>query len=577
MRKTRKNQSPSQDSSELSENPDSEISDENEDENEEEILIIRAPKYSRKVSRLSNIEKALLSFILSLLDNKSEKDEYELPLIDSLAVLGLEENGFRGPDSYPSILSSILKITRFFVLRFAFEPSLEYSSDSDSDSDLSDLSPEPDLLFPGENLDTGSLERLRALIDRFLIRGSYSTIHWLLDLRSYGLKIARNTTSPGYIDWSGDTILYKDISFSLSDFRSFLFGRIDSTRDILFKELLFSSLNNIPEIPWPRIFDNPLDNTGFSNFIDNPRTDFGLENSNQWLFNRISENSNLSSRFFLSGPEITWNTKELSEYTKSIRVFLEKLLVLFLISGGQPPRAPELLSLRSTNSTKTGLRNIFIEGGYVYFVTYYYKGYSISGGTRLIYRYLPREVGELLVYYLWLIYPFYSRISLSVLKKPYNEYLFEDPTRKRTSKTTRITSDRLSSIFRRETLAGIGISLNPSAYRHISIGISRRFLSKKLRFQSEENPEEAEEDPEYTEDILDLQASHSTKESLLTYARGILEGLGENRSQKLLFQEASTVRLLFIPLLYILLYISIIYIIILYIYKEIYIEIVTLS
>ncbi|KAL6718593.1 hypothetical protein ACLMJK_002827 [Lecanora helva] len=254
-----------------------------EDEDEAAKTIIRGPRYSRKVSRLSRIEKALLSFLLSLLDRKSDEDEYELPLVDALAVLGLEENGFRGPDSYPSILSSILKISKFFVLRFAFEPRLEYPSDLDSNSNISDLdlSREPVLLFSDLDLSEKPLERLTTLIDRFLIRGTKTTMAWLLDLRSYGLKIARNSTSPGYIDWSGETILYKDISFSLSNFRSFLFGLIESTRDILFTELLFSSVNNIPEIPWSRIFDNPVDNAGFSNFLANPRSDFGLENSDR--------------------------------------------------------------------------------------------------------------------------------------------------------------------------------------------------------------------------------------------------------------------------------------------------------
>jgi hypothetical protein len=34
------------------------------------------------------------------------------------------------------------------------------------------------------------------------------------------------------------------------------------------------------------------------------------------------------------------------------------------------------------------------------FVTRYYKGYSVSGNVKIIYWYLLREVGELLVYYM---------------------------------------------------------------------------------------------------------------------------------------------------------------------------------
>ncbi|KAL6714225.1 hypothetical protein ACLMJK_007647, partial [Lecanora helva] len=161
----------------ISEDSSSDFHDEDEDEEEVEEdedeagkTIIRGPRYSRKVSRLSRIEKALLFFLLSLLDRKSDEDEYELPLVDALAVLGLEENGFRGPDFYSSILSSILKISKFFVLRFAFEPRLEYPSDLDSKSDISNISTEPDLLFSDLNLSEKPLERLTTLIDRFLIR-----------------------------------------------------------------------------------------------------------------------------------------------------------------------------------------------------------------------------------------------------------------------------------------------------------------------------------------------------------------------------------------------------------------------
>jgi hypothetical protein len=45
-------------------------------------------------------------------------------------------------------------------------------------------------------------------------------------------------------------------------------------------------------------------------------------------------------------------------------------------------------------------------------VTTYHKGYSTTGSTKIIYRYLPKEVGELLVYYLWLVRPFYRKLEL---------------------------------------------------------------------------------------------------------------------------------------------------------------------
>jgi hypothetical protein len=40
---------------------------------------------------------------------------------------------------------------------------------------------------------------------------------------------------------------------------------------------------------------------------------------------------------------------------------------------------------------------LFIEDSIVVFATQYHKGYNISGDVKVIYRYLPRKVGELVV------------------------------------------------------------------------------------------------------------------------------------------------------------------------------------
>ena len=57
---------------------------------------------------------------------------------------------------------------------------------------------------------------------------------------------------------------------------------------------------------------------------------------------------------------------------------------------------------------------MFIDDGLVMFVTAYHKGYEFSEKTKLIQRFLPREVGELLVYYLWLVLPFWESIQVVV-------------------------------------------------------------------------------------------------------------------------------------------------------------------
>jgi hypothetical protein len=47
-------------------------------------------------------------------------------------------------------------------------------------------------------------------------------------------------------------------------------------------------------------------------------------------------------------------------------------------------------------------------------VTKYHKGYALSGDVKVIYQYLPRELGALVVLYLWLVRPFERRLQAVV-------------------------------------------------------------------------------------------------------------------------------------------------------------------
>ena len=56
--------------------------------------------------------------------------------------------------------------------------------------------------------------------------------------------------------------------------------------------------------------------------------------------------------------------------------------------------------MRWKNIAYNKVKNIFIKEGLVTFVATYHKGYRSSGNIKIVHRYLPQEVGELLVYYL---------------------------------------------------------------------------------------------------------------------------------------------------------------------------------
>jgi hypothetical protein len=112
-----------------------------------------------------------------------------------------------------------------------------------------------------------------------------------------------------------------------------------------------------------------------------------------------------------------WNQKSYQDYLLEVEVFLERLLLLVHLTGGQPARGSEILSLRSVNTVNSYRRNVFIEGGMVSTVTTFHKGYSTTGDTKIIHRYLPKEVGELLMYYLWLVQPLCRSLEMLALRR----------------------------------------------------------------------------------------------------------------------------------------------------------------
>ena len=77
--------------------------------------------------------------------------------------------------------------------------------------------------------------------------------------------------------------------------------------------------------------------------------------------------------------------------------FREGLLTIIYILGRILVRSIEIIGIRYSNIANGGVRNIIIDRGIAYFITSYYKNYRNSGQVKVIYRYLLREAGELLV------------------------------------------------------------------------------------------------------------------------------------------------------------------------------------
>ncbi|EOD42854.1 putative dna helicase protein [Neofusicoccum parvum UCRNP2] len=333
------------------------------------------------------------------------------------------------------------------------------------------------------------LELVTKMMDSFIIRGSHSPMQWILDLRTYGMKIHYNTTTKGHVGWNGqEQLLYQGIQFTMAKFRGMVHGLLNDTRQLLLQELLFGHSHkkehgemDVPAVPWDSIRDNPAEERRGWSFLQDQRTRLPAD-GNTWLFNRIMGITAVRKRFTRKNTSSGISRQAVDAYAAQVAEFREKLLLLMHITGGQPARGPEILSIRHSNTAKGGHRNIFVEDGLVVFVTRYHKGYAMSGDVKVIHRYLPREVGELVVWYLWLVLPFHQRM-LAVVRGSEQISAHMWPAE---AGEKRWTTERMREAMKKESRIGLGQELTVRAYRDVAIGISRRFMRGSSAFRVDE-------------------------------------------------------------------------------------------
>ena len=241
-----------------------------------------------------------------------------------------------------------------------------------------------------------------------------------------------------------------------------------------------------------------------------------MQERGRWLLNQVLQTPELAQQFIHQDGGI-WKHGRVNDYLDKMSLFMEKLLVLIHISAGQPARCNELLSLRYCNTEKGGHRCIFVENGLVVIVTYYDKGYNITGTEKIIHRYLPQEVGELLLLYIWLVLPMQQQLQLLV----FNDTEIPSAFLWSMDQHKKWTAERMRKLMKRESDRLIGVPLNISSYRQIAIAISDRYMKKMNKFEKEDGEKgedkDKDEDEQY-DDAVAEQSAHTPETAGRIYA-----------------------------------------------------------
>jgi late competence protein required for DNA uptake (superfamily II DNA/RNA helicase) len=543
--------------------------------------------------QMTRVETACLEFCIELLNQKIQVHEYESALVCSMAVLGRGVKTWLDPDSYPPIISRVLKVARFMIVQKALwldpQPMAiiymwagqaeqgSWAGDA-ADHDLGMImedegfaegaAGDPIPSSPPSSIhsqDAAPISRMSrqgrmpfqtgvdTMVGKFMVRGQHGPVEVLLDWRTYGLKVHYNTTAPGHVTWMGqERLLYKNLDFTMGQFRGMVHGLVQAARGLLGGLLCEPEPRQWPAIPWDGLFDNPSEATPGWSFLSDQRTQWPVS-GRHWLVDRIAQEPAVARAFVTQGG---LSASKATKYFQQVARFKEQLAVAVHLTGGAPARAPELLSIQHVNTDTNVRRNIYIEDGMVVFVSAYHKGFYSSNDVKIIHRYLPRAVGELVVWYLWLVLPFLRQLAVSwgrmaepgVEPQPHHRspYLWGPDVGSGRAWTSERFREALKGASR--TGLGLGSGFNVANYRDIAVGISRRFLRGSSAFpdniQSERQQElaaiDADGDPEDgAGDIADEQAGHSSHVAGMVYGRESMEFAGSTTMRRLKFRASS--------------------------------------
>ena len=527
-----------------------------------------------------------LEVVMAFLDHQIPDGDYQNAIISALAVLGIrEDGGWHDPSDYTPVLSAVVKVARMFAISWAYQ-----QREADVKTTMRERNMEERLARESV---PGMFPRVRRMVRRFMTRvGDGRTaqpgpMDWILETRTYGMHIRFNTTAGGSIDWNKDQVQYKRVRFDMGQLAEMMFAVVGEARGLLAELAMVGEdeISKLPAIPWERFEDdNSEDQVGYSFLRD--RRNAWLNEGKGWAIRQIAESKALQKEWISHDEDRShpYRMKAVQDHSGKVERFGEKLWLLVHIVSGQPARTTEILSIRHQNTSNGGARNIFISKGQVCFVTAYHKNFRQTNQAKIIHRFMPRAVGELLVWYLWLVLPFWQEVQgmIKGANKP-SAFMWGEEMAS-VSQTTRDegyssdkeegseiriehsasvqseddegveipgewknwirerkwTSDGVRRILQQHSERLMGCKLNISIWRHVAIAISNRYLGSKYRRNIGEDGTEYEDEDGIDDEASDLQAGHGSHVAGMIYARELQQGLSGTALAREKFREVST-------------------------------------
>ena len=507
-----------------------------------------------------------LDTMVGFFDHEFRHTHYENAIISGLAVLGLrDDGGWVSVLDYTPVYSAVIKTVRMLVV---YQSVVEQADEVRALQETMDAD-------KAREAATGLFRIVRAKVQRFMTTVTEQTqpgpMDWIFETRTYGMRIRFTTAASPVIDWVGERVMYQKMRFTMGELADMTHELVAETRAVL-GELLMVGADGfaaVPAIQWDRIEDDHSDDKVGYSFLQDERNAW-MEKGEGWLLRQMFRRPEIKTAWVSDAAAgVPYREAAVRKYGLLVERFQEAMLVAMHMLGGMPARAWEILEIRHTNTAYGGSRNIMVDRGMVVFVTLYHKNYRSTNQVKVIHRYLPREAGELVVWYLWLVLPFWQQVQGMIEGADEESAFFwadamvkadeeagetgeeageeADDECKGEDTDGRViaaiargrpwTSDRMRRIMQQKSGRYLGVRVGISAWRQIAVAISNRYLNKA--FGSDEEKDIDEDDEGVADDVADLQTGHSTHVAGLVYAREMQQGLFGTAAQRDAFRGVS--------------------------------------
>jgi superfamily II DNA helicase RecQ len=422
--------------------------------------------------RIQKLAAVLRSFIFHRVGGQ----QFQSGLIHFLAVLGIDEqnNRLRRATDYSYILAGVVYDVRVLGAEILL-PSAERAQQ--------------------EN-DLGSREQFLRQRSRFLADGTGTPMSIMISLLAYGKYVAMNTGNTGSVSWSRDkqTLYFRGQLIELSSFRQMIHGAIQATEDMFWRELLWVQRTSERfEVPLHQLVDDVTFTKRGISFIS--KSSNGLTHGLDWVLQQMMAQLHGKDRLRVNRR---WRPRLIRRHLRRIERCLALLLFCIHTTGGQPARGTEVLTIRFRNGSLQD-RNVFIIDGQVVVITRYHKSQALFDKPKIIPRFLPWRVGQLLALYLVYLQPFREHLLVQVQGQGWSDHIWH------TDKGPWETS-RLTDIIAQRTALSLGHRFTTLDYRHIAVSVGRVVVGDKFAAGYVEEIGEVEEPEVEEESGLELQS-----------------------------------------------------------------------